>query len=162
MPKPMPPDDPDTGAALAAWEEGQGASAPDHADPTYRTLRRTFLHHPDVQALDAAIAAAQADGQAIEAHTLHLSSGLIRLLAHIEQLDARTADRPPADMRAMLERIVLNILENHMHRLAADPTSHPHFARLWNRLCVEAGHPELTLPDKMALSGPQEAAEGPF
>ena len=68
MPKPMPPDDPDTGAALAAWEEGQGASAPDHADPTCRTLRRTFLHHPDVQALDAAIAAAQADGQALEAH----------------------------------------------------------------------------------------------
>lgn len=162
MPKPMSPDDPDTDAALSAWEEGQGASAPDHADPTYQALRRAFLHHPDVEALDAAIAAAQADGQAIEAHTLHLPSGLIRLFAHIEQLDARAAGRPPADMRAILERIVLNILENHLHGLAADPTSHPHFACLWNRLCAEAGRPELTLPDRIGPSGPQEAVEGPF
>jgi len=59
MPKSMSPDDPDTDAALSAWEEGQGASAPDHADPTYQALRRAFLHHPDVEALDAAIAAAR-------------------------------------------------------------------------------------------------------
>lgn len=65
-------------------------------------------------------------------------------------------------MRAVLERIMLNILENHLHGLAADPTSHPHFACLWNHLCTEAGRPELTLPDKIGPSGPQEAVEGPF
>ena len=62
----------------------------------------------------------------------------------------------------MLEQVVLNILENHLHGLAADPTSHPHFARLWNQICTEAGHPEFIIPDKAAPSGPQEAVEGPF
>jgi len=162
MPKSLPPDDPDIDAAIDAWERGQGASALDHSDPAYEALRRAFLDHPDIQALDAEIAAAQADGQAIEAHTVYLPSGLTRLLAYVERLDARAAGRSPADVRAILERIVLNILENHLHGLTADPISHPHFARLWHRLCTEAGHPEFTLPDQMAPSGPQEAAEGPF
>ena len=162
MPKPLPPDDSSHDAALAAWEAGQGASAPDHANPTYQALRTAFLQHPDVVALDTAIATAQAEPSAIEVHTLHLPSGLTGLLAHIEHIDARAAGRTPADTGAMLEQVVRNILENHLHGLAADPTSHPHFARLWNQICTEAGHPEFTIPEKAALSGPQEAAEGPF
>src|SRR5690606_13673111 len=124
--------------------------------------RRAFLDHPDSKALDAEIAAAQADGQAIEAHTVYLPSGLTRFLAHVEGLDARAAGRSPADMRGILERVVINIPANLLHSLTADPTSHPHVARLWKRVCTEAGHPEFTLPDQMAPSGPQEAAEGPF
>ena len=107
MPKSLPPDDPDIDAAIDAWERGQGASAPDHSNPAYQALRRAFLDHPDIQALDAEIAAAQADGQTIEAHTVYLPSGLTRLLAHVEQLDARAAGRPPADMRAASRRSML-------------------------------------------------------
>lgn len=79
MPKPLPPDDSSHDAALAAWEAGQGASAPDHANPAYQALRTAFLQHPDVVALDTAIATAQAEPSAIEVHTLHLPSGLTGL-----------------------------------------------------------------------------------
>ncbi|WP_323038877.1 hypothetical protein [Gemmobacter sp.] len=125
MPKPLPPYDSTHDAVLATWEAGQGASAPDHTNPAYQALRTAFLQHPDVVALDTAIATAQAEPSVIEVHTLHLLSGLTGLRTHIEQIDAPAAGRAPTDTGALLEQIVLNILENHLHGLAADPPSHP-------------------------------------
>lgn len=149
-------------AALSAWETGVGDTpdAPQH--PKLAALQSRFAHHADVCALRAVLDAAMNDGAAPVPVTVMVQPGLMALLAHIERIDSARADRAELPPSATLTQTISNYLENLLHTLVTDPTSHPHFADLWNNLCAEAGAPELAVPSTKA-NGQAAPAEGdPF
>lgn len=150
----------DLDAALSAWEQGAGDTPGPAPHPAGARLKAQFAAHPDVCALaaltDAAIKHASADMPV----TIKVRPEFAALLEHIESLDAAASARAPASVECVLNLVVNNYLENLLHRLTADPTSHPHFARLWNSLCAAEGAPELAVPDTSAP--PEAQAEGPF
>jgi len=156
---------PDIEATLAAWEQGPGAAAPLRDDPAAQKLRAAFLTHPKTRALAALIEAAHSDDTA-ESYTVPAARGLIRLLEHIERLDAATAGRSPAATPDLLAQIIDNHLQALLHGLATDPTAHPHYARLWNSMCAAANAPQLAVPNRDTPDGtvpdPHRPAEGPF
>lgn len=148
-------------AALSAWELS-GGNTPDPAPhPALARIRAQFAAHPDVCALSRLLDAAQNDAADPVAVTLEAQPGLLALLAHIESLDAAAAGRAPAPPERIFNQIIANYLENRLHGLVADPTTHPHYARLWNRFCAAAGAPELAVPDAAAPPTPN-VTEGPF
>lgn len=154
--------DHDFDAALSAWERGAG-DTPDPAPHLAQAgLRAQFAAHPDVCALtaltDAALNRASADMPVM----VKVRPELAALLEHIESLDAAAAGRAPAPIAHVLSGIVSNRLEHLLHQLVTDPTSHPHYARLWNSLCADAGAPALAVPDPDAPPAPEAAEEGPF
>ena len=149
-------------AALSAWELC-GGNTPDPAPhPALARLKAQFAVHPDVCALSRVLDAAQNDAADPAPVTVKVRPELAALLEHIESLDAAATRRAPAPVERVLGLILNNYLENLLHRLVTDPTSHPHYARLWNRFCAEAGAPELAVPDTSAPPVPEAAAEGPF
>ncbi|SDJ49856.1 hypothetical protein [Salipiger marinus] len=156
-PESLPPEEQ---SALDAWESGQGARISDRSDPASRALLSRFLAHPELTALAALTDTAHSDDTE-ESYTIPAARGLIRLLEHIERLDAAAAGRSPATTPALLARIIDNYLQGLLHGLATDPTAHPHYARLWNRFCAEAGEPGAAIPDKHPPAVPQEES-GPF
>ncbi|MGE4528651.1 MAG: hypothetical protein AB7D00_09815, partial [Rhodospirillaceae bacterium] len=70
--------------------------------------------------------------------------------------------RNPAPPSHLLAQIVSNHLENLLHTIVTDPTSHPHYAALWNALCAAEGAPELAVPTGAAANGTPPADRGPF
>lgn len=95
--------------------------------------------------------------------TVEVQPGLLALLAHAERLDAARAGRQAESPERVLSQHVSNHLENLLHAFAADPTSHPHFAAIWNGLCADAGAPELVVPNsERAAKDIPPAVEGPF
>lgn len=136
-------------AALAAWELGEGDTPDPAPHPKLARLKALFAAHPDVSALTRVLDAAMNDADDPVPVTVAVQPGLLRLLAHIETLDAAAA-RVPASMEKDLaalpveravSQIVGNYLENLLHGLVTDPTSHPHFAEVWNALCAAEGAP---------------------
>lgn len=154
-------------AALAAWERGEGDTPDPAPHPKVAHLRALFEAHPDVAALTRVLDAAMNDASDPEPVTVAVPPGLLRLLAHIETLDAtaRTAPVETGHAAQPVERIVSQIVSNHLenllHTLVTDPTSHPHFAAVWNGLCAAEGAPELAVPTGTAEPAPP-AEEGPF
>ena len=161
-PESLPPEEQ---SALDAWESGQGARISDRSDPVSRALLSRFMAHPELGALAALTDTAHSD-DAADTYTIPAARGLIRLLEHIERLDAATAGRSPAATPALLARIIDNHLQGLLHGLATDPTTHPHYARLWNSMCAAADAPQLAVPDRDTPDGtvpaPHRPAEGPF
>lgn len=153
--------DHDLEAARAAWEQGAGDTPDPAPHPALARLRAQFDAHADVCALTRVLDAAQNDAGDPVPVTIALPPGLLALLEHVESLDAAAAGRAPAPVERVLTLAVNNDLENLLHRLTADPTSHPHYARLWNSLCAEAGAAELAVPDTASPAAPQ-AEDGPF
>lgn len=133
-------------AALSAWETGAGDTpdAPPH--PKLAALQSSFAHHADVCALRAVLDAAMNDGAAPVPVTITVEPGLLALLTQIERIDSVRAGRAESPPSAVLAQIVSNHLENLLHTFVTDPTSHPHFAELWNGLCADADAPELAVP----------------
>lgn len=161
MPDEKKPDvgDHNVDAALSAWESGAGNTPDPAPHPALARIRAQFDAHPDVCTLSRVLDAAQNDASNPVAVTVEVQPGLLALLEHIESLDA-AAGRASAPIERVLAQVLNNHLEHLLHGLVTDPTSHPHYARLWNSLCAEAGAPELAVPDG-AASIP-DAAEGPF
>jgi len=148
-------------AALAAWELG-GGDTPDPApNPKLARLKALFEAHPDVSALTHALDAAMNDADDPVPVTVAVQPGLLRLLAHIETLDAAIAGRAPAPPERAVAQIVSNYLERMLHGLVTDPTSHPHFAEVWNALCAAEGATELAVPTGTGEPA-SPAEEGPF
>lgn len=149
-------------AALSAWETGAGDTpdAPPH--PKLGALKATFDNHADVCALRNVLDAAMNDGAAPVPVTVEVQPGLLALLAQIERIDSIRASRTESPPSAMLAQIVSNHLENLLHSLVTDPTSHPHFAELWNGLCTDAGAPELAVPTETPDELARPAEGGPF
>jgi len=149
-------------AALSAWETGVGDTpdAPPH--PKLAALQSRFAHHADVCALRAMLDAAMNDGAAPVPVTVTVQPGLLALLAHIERIDSARADRAELSPSAVLTQTISNYLENLLHTLVTDTTSHPHFADLWNNLCAEAGAPELAVPTTTANGQVAPVEGGPF
>lgn len=148
-------------AALAAWELGEGDTPDPAPHPKLAHLRALFAAHPDVSALTRVLDAAMNDAADPVPVTVAAQPGLLRLLAHIETLDAAAAGRAALPVERAVSQIVGNYLEHLLHGLAADPTSHPHFAEIWNGLCAAEGAPELAVPTGTAEPAPP-AEEGPF
>jgi hypothetical protein len=161
MPNRIPPDDEDS-AALAAWERGQGdaADTPDH--PKRARLRAIFDVLPDVRTLQTVLDAAMNDSGPSVPLAIEADPAMLQLLSHIERLDAAAAGRAPVPVERIVGLIVSNHLQNLLHQLVTDPTSHPHYAKAWNALCAAEGVPDLAVPEGMAENGPQKAEEGPF
>jgi hypothetical protein len=152
--------DHDLDAALSAWEQGAGDTPGPAPHPALARLKAQFAAHPDVCALTRVTETAQnVAGDPVHV-TVEGAPRLLALLEHIESLDAAASARAPAPVERVLNLVVNNYLENLLHRLTADPTSHPHYARLWNSLCAAAGAPELAVPETSAP--PEASAEGPF
>lgn len=149
-------------AALSAWETGAGDTpdAPPH--PKLAALKSRFAEHADVCALDAVLDAAMNDAAAPVPVTVEVQPGLLALLAHIKRIDSVRAGRAESPPSAVLAQIVSNHLENLLHMLVTDPTSHPHFGELWNALCADADAPELAVPTTMANGQATPAEGGPF
>jgi hypothetical protein len=149
-------------AALSAWESGAGNTPDPAPHPALVGLKAQFAAHPDVCTLTALTDAAMNRASADMPVTVKVRPELAALLEHIESLDAAAAaGRAPAPIERTLNLVVNNYLEDLLHMLVTDPTSHPHYARLWNSFCAEAGAPELAVPDAAAPITP-DAAEGPF
>lgn len=161
MPNRILPDD-DDNAALAAWERGQGdnAAAPEH--PRSARLRALFDVLPDVSTLQAVLESAMNDGSPPVSLVIETDPAMLHLLGHIERLDAAAAGRAAVPAERIVGLIVSNYLQNLLHQLVADPTSHPHYAKAWNALCAAEGVPDLAVPEGMASQRPQKAEEGPF
>lgn len=153
--------DQDFDAARTAWERSAGDTPDPAPHPAIAGLRAQFSAHPDVCALMQVLDAAQNDTADPQPMMVKLQPGLLSLLEHVESLDAAGAGRAPAPPERILSQMLGNYLEDLLHRLVSDPTSHPHYARLWNGLCAEAGAPELVVPDKATPAMPQ-AKDGPF
>lgn len=149
-------------AALAAWELGAGNTPDPAPHPKLTRLHTLFAAHPDVAALTRACDTAMNDAADPVPVTVEVQPGLLGLLAQIETLDAATAGRAPAPPERAASQIIGNYLENLLHRLVTDPTSHPHFAEVWNALCAAEGAPELAVPTGTAEPTPPQAEEGPF
>lgn len=148
-------------AALAAWELGEGDTPDPAPHPRLAHLKAQFEAHPDVAALSRVLDAAMNDADDPVPVTVEVQPGLLRLLAHIETLDAAASGRAPAPPERAVSQIVGNYLENLLHGLVVDPTSHPHFAAVWNALCAAEGAPELAVPTETPQLAPP-AEEGPF
>ncbi len=155
-------------AALAAWELGEGDTPDPAPHPKLAHLRALFAAHPDVAALTGALDAAMNDADDPVPVTVAVQPGLLALLAHIETLDAAAraapveTDRAAQPVERIVSQIVGNYLENLLHGLVTDPTSHPHFAEVWNALCAAEGAPELAVPTGTAEPTPPQAEGGPF
>lgn len=154
--------DHDFDVALSAWERGAGDTPDPPPHPAQAGLRAQFAAHPDICALTAHTDAAMHRASADMAVMVKVRPELAALLEHVESLDAAARGRPPAPIARVLSGIVRNHLEHLLHMLVTDPTSHPHYARLWNNLCVNAGAPDLAVPDPDAPPAPETDAEGPF
>jgi hypothetical protein len=148
-------------AALAAWELAEGDTPDPAPHPELARLNALFAEHPDVSALTRVLDAAMNDADDPVPVTVAVQPGLLALLTHIETLDATIAGRAPAPPDRAVSQIVSNYLEHLLHRLAADPTSHPHFAEVWNALCAAEDAPELAVPTGTPKPAPP-AEEGPF
>lgn len=153
--------DQDFDAARTAWERSVGDTPDPAPHPAIAGLRAQFSAHPDVCTLMQVLDAAQNDAADPQPMMVKLQPELLALLEHVESLDAGNASRAPAPIERVLSQMLSNYLEDMLHRLVTDPTSHPHYARLWNRLCADAGAPELAVPDRAAPAMPQ-VEDGPF
>lgn len=149
-------------AALSAWEMGAGNTPDPPPHPKLATLKSRFADHADVCALDAVLDAAMNDATAPVPVTVEVQPGLLALLAHIKRIDSVRAGRAEAPPSALLAQIASNHLENLLHTLVTDPTSHPHFAELWNGLCADADAPELAVPTEAPDEQAKPAEGGPF
>lgn len=161
----MPEDKPSAPAvdkALNAWENGAGNTpdAPPH--PKLARLKSLFAAHTDVCSLEAVLSAAMNDAGDAVPVTVEVQPGLLALLAHIEELDSARVGRNPAPPSRLLTQIVSNDLENLLHTIVTNPTSHPHYAELWNALCAAEGAPELAVPTGAAADRTPPADGGPF
>lgn len=161
MPNRIPPDDKDS-AALAAWERGQGDTADPAPHPKLARLTALFDVLPEVRTLRTVLDAAMNDHDDAMPITVEVGQGLLQLFSHIERLDAAAAGRAPLPSERIVSLIVGNHLQNLMHQLVTDPTSHPHYAKAWNALCAAEGVPDLAVPDGIAKIGPQKTEAGPF
>lgn len=149
-------------AALSAWETGDGDTPDPPPHPKLAALKSRFADHADVCALDDVLDAAMKDAAAPVPVTVEVQPGLLALLAHIKRIDSVRAGRAEAPPSAALAQIVNNHLENLLHMLFTDPTSHPHFAELWNGLCTAAEAPELAVPTGATDGQAKPAEGGPF
>lgn len=148
--------------ALSAWERGAGDTPDAQPHPKLATLKSRFVAHTDVCSLEDVLSAAMNDaGEAVPV-TVEVQPGLLALLAHIEKLDSARVGRNPATPSRLLAQIVSNHLENLLHTIVTDPTSHPHYAELWNDLCAAEGAPELAVPTDDAADATPPADRGPF
>lgn len=148
--------------ALSAWESGEGNTPDMPPHPKLAALKAAFAAHADVCALEAVLAAAMKDAGDPVPVTVEVQPGLLALLAHVERLDAARAGRTPAPPSHLLTQRVSNQLENLLHMLVTDPTSHPHYARLWNALCAAEAAPELAVPEEPEGEARAQGEEGPF
>ena len=148
-------------AALRVWERGAGDTPDPAPHPALAGLRAQFAAHPDVCALSRVLDFAQQDAGDPVPYMVKLEPRLLAVLEHIESLEAVNASRTPAPTERVLSLVLNNYLEDLLHRLVTDPTSHPHYARLWNGLCAKAGAPELAVPDGATPATPK-AEDGPF
>ncbi|MFD1914001.1 hypothetical protein [Halodurantibacterium flavum] len=153
---------PELQSALDAWEVGQGDTPDPVPHPALAGLRDAFDALPDVRRLHELVDAAMNDTAEPVPVTIPVQPGLLRLLAHVAELDAAAAGRAPAPVSAALAQRVHNDLHMLLHQLATDPTRHPHYAKAWNALCAAEGAPELAVPADPPQSGPQAAERGPF
>lgn len=161
MPNRIPPDDKDR-AALAAWEEGQGDTPDPVPHPKLARLTALFDVLPEVRTLRTILDTAMNDDRPPVALTVDAGQGLLHLLSHIERLDAAAAGRAPLPPERVASQIIGNHLEHFLHGLVTDPTSHPHYAKVWNALCAAEDAPDLAVPEGIGENGPQKAEEGPF
>lgn len=149
-------------AALAAWELGEGNTSDPTPHPKLAHLRALFAAHADVAALTRVLDAAMNNADDPVPVTVEVQPGLLRLLAQIEGLDAAAAARTALPVERIVSHMVSNHLENLLHGLVTDPTSHPHFAAVWNALCAAEGAPKLAVPTGTAEPAPPQAGDGPF
>jgi len=156
------PSAPTADEALSAWERGAGNTpdAPPH--PKLAHLKSLFAAHTDVCSLEAVLSAAMNDAGEAASVTVEVQPALLALLAHIEELDSARVGRNPAPPSRLLTQIVANHLENLLHTIVTNPTSHPHYAELWNALCAAEGAPELAVPTGAAADRTPPAEGGPF
>ena len=156
------PSAPTADEALSAWERGAGDTPDTPPHPKLAHLKSRFAAHTDVCSLEAVLSAAMNDAGDAVPVTVEVQPGLLALLAHIEKLDSARVGRNPAPPSRLLAQIVSNHLENLLHTIVTDPTSHPHYADLWNALCAAEGAPELAVPTDDAANGTPPADGGPF
>ncbi|MFL0418843.1 hypothetical protein ACH0CP_13940 [Sphingomonas sp. 179-I 2A4 NHS] len=156
------PSAPTADEALSAWERGAGNTpdAPPH--PKLAHLKALFAAHTDVCSLEAVLSAAMNDAGDAASLTVEVQPGLLALLAQIEELDSARVGRNPAPPSRLLTQIVANHLENLLHTIVTNPTSHPHYAELWNALCAAEGAPELAVPTGTAAGRTPPSEGGPF
>lgn len=157
--EPLPPE---LQTALDAWEEGEGDTPDPAPHPKRARLNALFEVLPEVRTLSRVLDAAINDASDPVPVTITVQPGLLRLLVHIAGLDAAAAGRAPEPVSASLAQRAHNDLENLLHLLAADPTSHPYYAKAWNALCAAGDAPELAVPDGTLQSGPQAGERGVF
>lgn len=149
-------------AALSAWERGAGDTPDPAPHPKRARVKALFEALPEVAELERVLSGAMNDPAKPIPLTIEVQPGLLQLLAHIEQIDAGRAGRPPSPPHRLLSQAVSNQLEDLLHRLITDPTNHPHYAQAWNALCAAEEALDLTIPDGMAPGGPEKGKEGPF
>lgn len=149
-------------AALSDWERGEGDTPAPAPHPERARLKALFETHTDVCTLARLLDAAINDASDPAPVTVEVQPGLLRLLGYVESLEAAAAGRPPAPVERILHQIVGNHAENLLHLLATDPTSHPHFAKLWNALCAGQGQAAYQVPDGTPQTPPDKAGEAPF
>lgn len=149
-------------AALSAWETGAGDTPDPPPHPKLAALKSRFEDHADVCTLHHVLDAAMKDVAAPVPVTIEVQPGLLALLAHVARIDSARGGRAEAPPSAALAQIVNNHLENLLHMLFTDPTSHPHFAELWNSLCTAAEAPELAVPTGEPDGQAKPAEGGPF
>lgn len=156
------PSAPTADEALSAWEQGAGNTpdAPPH--PKLAHLKSRFAAHADVCDLEDILNAAMNDAADPVLVTVEVQPGLLALMKHIERLDAARVGRNPAPPSRLLTQIVANHLENLLHTIVTNPTSHPHYAELWNDLCAAEGAPELAVPNGDGADETPPAEGGPF
>lgn len=152
----------DDDAALSAWETGAGDTPDPPPHPKLAALKSRFEDHADVCALSDVLDTAMKDAAAPVPVMIEVQPGLLALLSHVERIDSARRGRAEAPPSAALAQIVNNHLENLLHMLVTDPTSHPHFAELWNGLCTAAEAPELAVPTGEPDGQAKPAEEGPF
>lgn len=157
--EPLPPE---LQTALDAWEEGEGDTPDPAPHPKRARLHALFEVLPEVRTLSRVLDAAMNDASDPVPVTIAVQPGLLRLLAHIEGLDAAAAGRAPEPVSTSLAQRARNDLHNLLHQLATDPTSHPYYAKAWNALCAAESAPELAVPDGTPQSGPQAGERGVF
>lgn len=154
--------DHDFDAALSAWERSDGNTPDPALHPALARLRAQFAAHPEVCALTRVLDTAQNDASDPVPVTVTVQPGLLALAAHVESLNAVAAGRAPAPVERVLGQALNNHLEHLLHGLVTDPTSHPHYTRLWNMLCAEAEQPGFAIPDGQACAEPKEDVKGSF
>lgn len=149
-------------AALSAWERGAGNTPDVPPHPKLAHLKSRFDAHADVCDLEDILNAAMNDAGDPVPVTVEVQPGLLALAAHIERRDAARVGRNPAPPSRFLSQIVSNALGNLLHTIVTDPTSHPHYAEIWNGLCAAEGAPELAVPIGDTADSTPPADRGPF